>query len=87
VWIYGNGTPLQNVQVELYRDRFEPVPGELIQTVTTNKQGFAGFEIEPGTYGLWVRALEMNAQWRYEGRTRFTFSGDEDIQIHMLPAH
>jgi len=87
VRIYGGGKPLRNVQVELYRNQFEPVPGELVQTGITNEQGLAEFEIEPGTYGFWMRALDMSAQWRYEGQTRFTFSNNEEIQVHMLPAY
>ena len=87
VRIYGGGNPLQNVQVELYRDRFEPVSGELVQMATTNKQGIVSFDIEAGTYGFWVRVLDMSSPWRYGGSTQFTFSRDEEIQIRMLPAH
>lgn len=87
VRIYGGGSPLQNVQVELYYNQFEPVPGELVTTAITNEEGLADLKIEPGTYGFWVRALDMSAQWRYDGPTRFTFSRDGEIQIHMLPAY
>lgn len=87
VEVMGGRMPLEDMQVELYRGRFEPVPGSLVQSAVTNAQGIAELDVEAGTYGFWVRALRMDAQWRYDGPTRHTFRGDQEIQVHMAPAY
>ncbi len=87
VQVYGSDTPLRNIQVELYRDQFVPVPGELVQATTTDEQGIANLTVAAGTYGFWVRALDMNTQWRYEGPLRFTFTKDQEILVRMSPAY
>lgn len=87
VEVMGGGEPLENMQVELYRERFEPVPGPLVQSAVTNAEGVVELRVEAGTYGFWVRSLKMDAQWGYDGPTRYTFRGDQEIRVHMAPAY
>lgn len=86
VEVTGRHEPLSKVQVELYRDRFEPVPGDLVEQGVTGGNGTIDFNIPPGTYGLWLRALDMSSQWQYTGPTRFTFLQDRTIKLEMEPA-
>jgi hypothetical protein len=85
--VIGMDRPLERIQIELYQDRFEPVPGPLVKQAITGKDGVVEFNIAAGPYGVWPRALDMNSQWRYTGPTRFTFTKDETVRIQMRPAY
>ena len=87
VEVVGNKRPLESIQVELYRDHFEPIPGDLLEQAVTNKDGIADLNVAPGTYGLWLRALNLGSQWRYTGPTRFTLTKDRTLRLEMKPAH
>lgn len=87
ILVLGRDKPLRNVQVEIYKEQFEPVPGELIAATVTGGDGIARVKLSPGSYGVWVRALDMDAQWRYLGPTEMTFSRDQRVIVQMIPAH
>jgi hypothetical protein len=87
VEVVGNKRPLEGIRVELYRDRFEPIPGELVAQAATNQDGVAEFDVSPGSYGVWLRALSPGAQWGYGGPTRFTFSSDRTLTLEMKPEY
>lgn len=87
VEVVGQGKPLSDVQVELYQDRFEPIPGVLVAQSVTGEDGIVEFEVAAGSYGLWPRALNMSSQWQYTGPTRFTITKDRTIRLEMKPAY
>ena len=87
VLVTGDGRPLSDIRVEFYEDQFKPIPGELIATGMTDESGRAEFSLKAGSYGVWLRSLSMDNQWRYEGPTKFELIQDQELALTMEPAY
>lgn len=88
VTVYGGKKPLSEQQVSLYRGQFYPIPGEVVTKAETNEQGIVQLLVKPGEYGfrvidLYTARKHSTGGWFYKGPDKYTFTSDQQIDVHM----